>query len=151
MIYDGQVIIILEGLQYFTEFESKKESEIKFWLPRSFPKNVRVIITADKRSKSYANLQKRNCQFLDVDRNLFISTDIIGALLKKKCFMGNEYVLKFIEELKELAEDLEFDRTMVKTLTCTFCPYETPGILGIDQVNLAKVEAIVNSINFYDE
>lgn len=70
---------------------------------------------------------------------------------KRKCFMGKEYVEKFIEELKELADDLKFDRTMVKTLTCTFCPYETPGILQVESVNVSRVESILNAVNFYEE
>lgn len=145
------MVLIIEGLQYFTEFESKKESEIKFWLPRSFPKFVRVIITADRKSKSYANLMKRNCQVLDFDRNLFVSTDMISFLKKKKSIMDDEYVKKFYGELKELAEDLEFDRTMVKTLACKFCPYETHNILSAEDVDKEKVKSILTSINFYNE
>lgn len=94
---------------------------------------------------------KRNCKTLDVDRNFFTSTDLIGSVKKRNCFMARDYVDTFLDELKELAEDLEFDRTMVKTLACTFCPYETINILSIEHVNLEKIDSILRSINFYDE
>lgn len=145
------MILVIEGLQYFTEFESKKESEIKFWLPRSFPKNIRVIITADRKSKSYANILKRNCLVLDVDRNTFTNSDILSTLRNKSFFMPIDYVEKIMADLKEMGEDLELDRTTVKTFACIFCPYETLNILTKDQVDLTKIEEILRSIDFYDK
>lgn len=150
-MYDGQVILVIEGLQYFTEFDSKKESEIKFWLPRYFPKNIRVIISADKKSKSYASLVKRNCQILEIDRYVFSSEDTLSVLRRKSFIMPSEYVDTFIENMREMAEELEFDRTTVKSLASTFCPYETPNILTKDQVDASKIATILQSVDLTQE
>ena len=56
MVYDGKIIMIIEGLDKFVEHDSEEESIIKFWLPKFFPKRVKVIVTADKGSKSFAYL-----------------------------------------------------------------------------------------------
>lgn len=39
-----------------------KEGNIAFWLPKYFPKNVKVIVTADGLSESMRYFNKLNCQ-----------------------------------------------------------------------------------------
>ena len=143
--------MIFEGLQFFTEFESKKESELKFWFPKSFPKNIRVIITANKSSKSYANILKRNSINPQIDWSLFNSKDILSSIQDRIFFMPQDYVSKIFSDIKELSEELYMDRTAIKTLISTFCPYETDGILTKDQVDLNKTSSILTSINVYEE
>jgi len=53
VVYDGIVVLIIEGLESFKDLGSNVESNIKFWLPKTFPKNIKVITTAAKSSKAY--------------------------------------------------------------------------------------------------
>lgn len=139
---------MIEGLHYFREFESKKESEIKFWLPRYFPKRIRVIITADRNSKSYANLCKRKCTIIEVEKNLLVVHDILGTLQKKVFIMPKNFVDSFLAILKDRIREGEIDRTSVKILAAIFCPYETPGIYSKESADLPKIQSILTSIDF---
>ena len=48
-IYE-KIILVFEGIDYFLDRGTGKEGNIAFWLPKYFPKNVKVIITADGES-----------------------------------------------------------------------------------------------------
>lgn len=139
---------MIEGLSHFTEFESRRESEIKFWLPKYFPKNIRVIITVDKNKPSYANLIKRGCQILEIGKNPFESKDLFLTLEKRSFLMPPDYVKDFLANLKEKGEDCNLERTSMKTLVAVFCPYETPGIFSKDMADMPKVSSILSSLDF---
>ena len=69
-LYD-KIILIIEGIDNFIEPSSNSlanptEAIVAFWLPRFFPKNIRVICTVDKNSESYKYLLEKNCQILEV-------------------------------------------------------------------------------------
>jgi hypothetical protein len=46
----NKIILVFEGIDYFTDRNNGKEGNIAFWLPKLFPKNVKVIVTADRES-----------------------------------------------------------------------------------------------------
>lgn len=46
-IYD-KIILVFEGIDYFVDRGTGKEGNLSFWLPKYFPKNVKVIVTADR-------------------------------------------------------------------------------------------------------
>lgn len=46
ILYD-KIILVFEGIDYFLDRNTGKEGNIAFWLPKCFPKNVKVIVTAD--------------------------------------------------------------------------------------------------------
>ena len=52
VIYD-KIILIIEGIDHFIDPLTNQEAIVAFWLPRFFPKRVRIIITGDKASNSY--------------------------------------------------------------------------------------------------
>ena len=43
---------MIEGIENFKDPETGKESNIAFWLPRYFPENIKVIVTADSNSEA---------------------------------------------------------------------------------------------------
>lgn len=151
IIYDGQIIIIIEGLHYFTEFGSKRESEIKFWLPKYFPKRIRVIVTASKNSKTYANLLKRKCQMFEFDKSMFVPTDVFITLSQKSFLMPEEYNRTFLDTLKEITEECYLDRSCVKGLASAFCPYETKNIYSKEMADMTNISKILYSIDFASE
>lgn len=59
--FDGDIIIIIEALEQFKDFESGQESNLLMWLPRIFPERIRFIVTADAGCESYAYLKKIGC------------------------------------------------------------------------------------------
>lgn len=148
MIYDGQVILVIEGLHNFVEFETKQESEIKFWLPKYFPKRVRVIVTADNRSKSFNYLKKKLSTIVTVDKNSIVADDALDDLKTKKSFMSADYLQNFLELLKEKSDEGYLDRTCVKALSASFCPHQTPQIVPTEKVDLHVIRKILSSVDF---
>lgn len=58
----NKIILVFEGIDYFMDRGSGKEGNIAFWLPKYFPKHVKVIVTADGQSESMKYFNKLNCQ-----------------------------------------------------------------------------------------
>ena len=83
VVYDGKIIIILEGLEYFKDFETKRESNIKFWLPKFFPKNVRIIVTASKESKSIEYLRNLGCDSISLKPDVAMMEAILNKIESK--------------------------------------------------------------------
>ena len=52
-MFDGDIIVIIEGIEHFKDFDTQLESNLKFWLPKVFPDRVRFIITLDQKSNSH--------------------------------------------------------------------------------------------------
>jgi len=148
VVYDGQVILVIEGLHNFVEFETKQESEIKFWLPKYFPRRVRVIVTVDSRSKSFNYLKKKLSTVITVDKNLIVSDDALEELKTKQSFATDEYLRDFLEQIKEKADEGYLDRSCVKALSASFCPHLTPKIVPTDKVDLQFIRKILSSVDF---
>lgn len=70
-IYE-KIILVFEGIDYFHDRSSGKEGNIAFWLPKYFPKHVKVIVTADGGSESMKYFNNLNCQ------KVLIPADIPG-------------------------------------------------------------------------
>jgi hypothetical protein len=62
----SKIVIVIEGVDKFTDFETGKEANIAFWLPEFFPKNVKVICTVDENSESLEYFQKKECKILEI-------------------------------------------------------------------------------------
>ena len=60
LIYE-KIILVFEGIDYFFDRNSGKEGNIAFWLPKYFPKNVKVIVTADGESESMRYFNRLGC------------------------------------------------------------------------------------------
>jgi len=61
-IISEKIILVFEGIDYFVDRGTGKEGNIAFWLPKYFPKNVKVIVTADRDSESMKYFNNLNCQ-----------------------------------------------------------------------------------------
>lgn len=65
MIYD-KIILIFEGIDNFKDMlDLHREANVSFWLPKYFPKNIKVIVTAEKNSNSMRIL-KSTCQVIPI-------------------------------------------------------------------------------------
>ena len=46
-----QIILVFEGIDHFVDQEDLgKEANVAFWLPRVFPKRIKVLVTCSKDS-----------------------------------------------------------------------------------------------------
>jgi hypothetical protein len=44
----NKIILVFEGIDCFQDRNNGKEGNIAFWLPKLFPKNVKVIVSANR-------------------------------------------------------------------------------------------------------
>jgi hypothetical protein len=61
LAYSDKIIIVIEGIENFLDADTGRESNIAFWLPRNFPKNIKVIVTTTSSSEALAYFTKIGC------------------------------------------------------------------------------------------
>jgi len=136
VVYDGKIIIVLEGLEYFKDFETKKESNIKFWLPKAFPKNVRIIVTASKSSKSYEHLRNIHCENVFLKPDVSMLEAILTKIESKQFFCEKEHHEKLNSILKDKVLNRKVESSMYfKAATSMLSPYPTEGVLEYGEVD----------------
>lgn len=84
----------------------------------------------------------------EIDKSMFVPTDIFLHLSTKSYFMPEDYTHNFLAVLKEITEECYLDRSCVKSLAAVFCPYETYKIFSKEQADIAKISKILTSIDF---
>ena len=67
------------------------ESNLRFWLPKTFPGRIRFIVTADQKSDSYAYLKDIGCDILSVQADRSVYTNIVKNLRLRKSFCSQEH------------------------------------------------------------
>jgi hypothetical protein len=76
-------------MDYFVDRGTSKEGNIAFWLPKYFPKNVKVIVTADRESESMNYFNKLNCPRVNIPVDMqIIRTMIKTQISRKLCIEG---------------------------------------------------------------
>jgi hypothetical protein len=77
------VVIVIEGVDRFSDQDAGKEANIAFWLPERFPKNVKVIVSARRHSESIQHLERIGCEVIDVKSDAGIA-DLIRENIRQK-------------------------------------------------------------------
>lgn len=75
---------MFEGIDYFLDKSSGKEGNIAFWLPKCFPKNVKVIVTADRESESLRYFNKLGCQKVSIPYDANMMRSMIKSHFEKQ-------------------------------------------------------------------
>lgn len=148
MVYDGKIILLIEGVDKFTEKDGITESRLKFWLPKYFPTRFRVILTATKGSQSYDYLKRLECPIIE----LVTSNNTLDLLLKslnnRNFLMNQAFVENFLATLKSRVKEGSIKENLyLKVAVGCLCPYETPGIVEFNQVPANKMRLIINAID----
>jgi hypothetical protein len=79
----NKIILVFEGIDYFLDRSNGKEGNIAFWLPKCFPKNVKVIVTADRESESMKYFNKLGCQKVNIPYDINIMKSMMKQHLDK--------------------------------------------------------------------
>lgn len=144
VVYDGKIIILIEGLDKFVDHDSDVESNIKFWLPKYFPKRFRVIVTTDRDTKSYEYLKKLGCRILSIEMSEQTISSIMESFFDKKFIMPKSYVDSLAEVLNEKISSGKLTGTLLfKTAVACLCPYDVPGHSPDRLVQIDKIREIL--------
>ena len=89
-IHYNKIILVFEGIDYFLDKNNGREGNIAFWLPKIFPKNVKVIVTADKDSESMKYFSKLDCHRVTMPTDIAVMRTMIKSHFDKElCVEGN--------------------------------------------------------------
>ncbi len=89
-------------MDQFIDSETGKEANIAFWLPETFPKNVKVIVTASKGSESLEHLEKTKCEIVDVKLNPDISTCLLRSAVEQETILDRAVEKQYKESLEKM-------------------------------------------------
>lgn len=95
----NKIILVFEGIDYFVDRGTNKEGNIAFWLPRYFPKNVKVIVTADRESESMNFFSKLGCPKVTIPVDMQIVTTLIKTQLSDQLCISGPIVNELIKIL----------------------------------------------------
>ena len=123
IVYDGEVIIVLEGVDNFRDEETKEESSLKFWLPKTFPDRVRFIITASPNSKSQEYLKGLGCDVLKINSDVKVIREWMEKTqLKRVTIAEQKYLTKIYEIIDSKITEKTAKMIVVKALLNIFAP-----------------------------
>ena len=75
----NKIILVFEGIDYFLDKNNGREGNIAFWLPRVFPKNVKVIVTADRDSESMKYFNKLECHRVSMPSDVGVMRGMVKS------------------------------------------------------------------------
>ena len=123
--FDGDLVIIIEGVNCITDQDKHTESSLKFWLPRVLPDRVKLILSISDESHNLEYLRKIGCRFLDLKINREIQREIMDLYATKENSNSNTLTQEINACIREKMESLknEFVNLILpKTLFSCFLP-----------------------------
>lgn len=148
VIYNGKIILLIEGIDKFREKDNSGESRLKFWLPKYFPTRFRVIVTASKASQSYAYLKKQGCQILKVEASTDVYKSLLRSYQKRLFVVSDAFKTRLFDVLqKKIDSESIADTLMIKAAIGCLCPYQTPQIVSISDETAAKINQVLLSFD----
>lgn len=127
---------MLEGLENFRDPETNLESSLKFWLPKTFPDRVRVIVTVSPNSKSSKYMRALGCPVVPIVAEKKIMRNWIDKLRvedQKNLMVSAAHVKKLADVLEEKVTDENVKMIFVKAMICLLCPKVDPNALDINE------------------
>lgn len=146
-MYDGDIILILEGAENFHDGDSKSESSPKFWLPKYFPERIRVILTASPKSKCKEYLKSLGCSIITLNPERKVFHRIIEECCRdpSKRLGGSAHVQKLKEIVQSQFENYDYNSILfIKGIFSLFSPRVQDLPPKKDRLSLSKVLAMVD-------
>lgn len=84
--FDGDLVIVIEGANYICDHDRHVETSLKFWLPKTLPDRVRLILTLNDDSYNFDYLKKINCRFLELRSSEDTKLSIINSYKARSFF-----------------------------------------------------------------
>ena len=143
--FDGDLVLVIEGASLMLEQDSQQENSMKFWIPRSLPDRVRLIISLDEDSYNIDYFRSLGCEFLELGRNDTTLNMTMDHYSKKDFIMEEEYVQKMFRILKEnVKNNKEVDNLYVKVLLSCFLPHKNTGLFDGNKKIFRKISDILS-------
>ncbi len=131
-IFDGDLIVIIEGAHLI--FDKNLENNIKFWLPKYFPKRVRFIITLDEDSYNLDYFKNQGCPILQMNQSEKSIESTLSIFEKREFLLDPSYVSKMFITLKKTIQNIKgVSNFFIEVFICSFIPYFEGGVNDLDE------------------
>ncbi|CAD8127534.1 unnamed protein product [Paramecium sonneborni] len=145
IVYD-RIILIFEGIDNFRDIlDMHKEVNVNFWLPKYFPSNIKVIVTANKQSTSI-KLLKPDCYEVPIESDKTVFKQIVNHHLAKNLFIQN--INHLLDIFIQFGYKLRNQPVFVKSYFSVFIPYPSEGIVEQNEIDLNLIEDILTPLNY---
>lgn len=99
--FDGNLVILIEGVNFISDQDKNNESSLKFWLPKVLPDRVKLILTISKDSHNLEYLKKINCKFLDLNLDTQVQKQMIDLYTSNTFLSPKEYNQEILELIRK--------------------------------------------------
>ena len=145
---ESKIILVIDRVDRFIDPSMSKEANIAFWLPRILPEKVRVIITCDKNSESYAYFIKNKANILEISSDVEITNFIIKRNSEKEQFVEPEIKTKIMECFHSFNDNLKKDCKFVETFLTSLLPCPNFLIPQIGKREKGELNQILKTLDF---
>ncbi|CAD8193095.1 unnamed protein product [Paramecium octaurelia] len=144
IIYD-KVILVFEGIDNFRELlDMHREANVNFWLPKYFPTNIKVIVTAERQSASM-KLLKPDCQVIPIVSDKTVMKQTVNHHLGKHLLIQNPQNL--LDIFIQLSYKVRNQPVFVRAYFSVFIPYPSEGVVEENEIDQRIVEQILQPLN----
>ncbi|CAD8212015.1 unnamed protein product [Paramecium pentaurelia] len=144
IIYD-KVILVFEGIDNFREIlDMHREANVNFWLPKYFPTNIKVIVTAERQSASM-KLLKPDCQVIPIVSDKTVMKQTVNHHLGKHLLIQNPQ--NILDIFIQLSYKVRNQPVFVRSYFSVFIPYPSEGVVEEYEIDQSIVEQILQPLN----
>lgn len=115
-------------------------------MPKYFPKNVKVIVTADRESESMKYFTKLGCQKVNIPYDINIMKSMIRQHLEKKLCIEGETKQDLLRTLEESLKKVEVTSLFVKSYLNCILP-EKLEYLDLAEESLKKLQNCIDKVD----
>ena len=113
--FDGDLIIVIEGVNLFVEQNHGWENDLKFWLPRELPPRVKIILTIEEGSHNIAYLQKIGCKFLPLETDKATRLEFAKSFREGKFLASSEFGEELLNLVSKKVEEEKVTSGFIKS------------------------------------
>ncbi|CAD8209657.1 unnamed protein product [Paramecium pentaurelia] len=144
IIYD-KVILVFEGIDNFREIlDMHREANVNFWLPKYFPSNIKVIVTAERQSASM-KLLKPDCHVIPIVSDKIVMKQTVNHHLGKHLLIQNPQ--NILDIFIQLSYKVRNQPVFVRSYFSVFIPYPSEGVVEQEEIDQSIVEQILQPLN----
>lgn len=142
----NKVILLIEGIDHFIDYQTEMEAVVAFWLPKYFPDKIRVIVTADQGSEALNYFKRIECEILNIPIDTSIIQDVITSHTSKTHLISEELKNKHLAILSSYTDKTK-SNLFVKTFLTFFLPEAAPEIINKGDVDEQLFEKLYKNID----
>ena len=145
---EAKIILVIDRVDRFIDPSESKEANIAFWLPKELPDKVRVIVTCDRNSESFAYFEKNKARILEINEDIEITSFMVKRNEEKDQFIEPDIRARLMECYNGFGENLKKDCKFVEAFLSAFLPTPNELIPSLGKREKMELNQILKSLEF---